>query len=290
MTTPLVNVNITELAELSGKNAEQIETALLKLPQVDCPVIHRFSPGLNIRELFMPKGTIAIGHHQNFEHFNVMLKGKVLMLNDDGTKTELTAPQSFTGKAGRKVGYVMEDVVWQNIYPTTETNIDILENTYLTKSDTFKLNQTLKFGVDEIEREADRLDYQKMLKDVGVSHELALAQSENTEDVLELKLETLKVKLGKSPIQGTGLFATSYINEDEIISLARIEGMRTQAGRYTNHSVSPNAKMIKDADDNVFLVAIRNINGCMGGELGEEITVDYRQVIEEMAKEVLCQQ
>lgn len=277
------------LTKLNGMTADEVECELLKIPQADCPVIHRFSPGLYIRELFMQAGTLAIGHHQNFEHFNVMLKGKVMMFNDDGTKTEVVAPLAFTGKPGRKVGYIMEDVVWQNIYPTNETSIDILENTYLTKSDSFKLNQSLKFGIDETEKEADRIDYAQMIKDVGASHELVLAQSENTEDILNIKLESLKIKLDKSPIQGTGLFATSNINEGEIISLAGIQGFRTQAGRYTNHSANPNAKMMKDSDDNVFLVAVKNIKGCSGGELGEEVTVNYRQVIDEMAKEALCQ-
>jgi len=278
---------MNELIEFAGKNIEEVEGDLLNLPQVDCPVIHRFSNGLYIRELFMPAGTIAIGHVQNFPQYNVMLKGKVIMLNDDGTTTELIAPQTFTGKAGRKIGYIVEDVVWQNIYPTNETNIGRLEETYLTKSDTFKYNKALKFKIDELEREADRADFESMVKEFGISKDLIRAQSENELDYIEVNIDSMKIKLGKSPIEGTGLFATSYIQDGEIICIARVDGYRTQAGRYTNHSHKPNAKMIIE-DGNIYLVAIKNINGCMGGDLGDEITVDYRQVVQDTAKEAVC--
>ena len=273
----------------SAQNIEQVEDDLLKLPQVDCPVTHKFSDGLYIRELFMPAGTFAIGHHQNFRHFNVMLKGKVLVLNADGTKTELTAPMSFTAEPGRKIGYVIEDMVWQNIYPTNETDIDKLEAHYLTKSDTWQINHDQRHELLSFEREADRNDYLKMLDDLGVTHEQVIAESENEADQITLGIEECKVKIDRSPIQGKGLFATDNIKTGEIISLARYGGYRTQAGRYTNHALIPNAFM-KEIEGNIYLIAGRDIDGCKGGELGEEITIDYRQARAESLKEVICQQ
>src|SRR4030042_4238822 len=141
----------------------------------------------------MPAGSIAIGHHQNFAHYNVMLKGKVIMLNTVGTTTELTAPRAFTAEPGRKIGYVLEDVVWQNIYPTHETDIEKLESTYITKSDSWKNDAALKFNIASLEREADRNDYQLMLSDLGVSHELVTIQSENESDQVYMQMDALKI-------------------------------------------------------------------------------------------------
>lgn len=273
----------------SAQNIEQAEGKLLELPQVDCPVTHKFSPGLYIRELFMPAGTFAIGHYQNYRHFNVMLKGRVMVLNQDGSKTELVAPLSFTAEPGRKIGYVIEDMIWQNIYPTTVTDIEKLEAHYLTKSDTWQIDHEEKQKLLELEREEDRKDYLKMLEYLGVTHEQVLAESENEADQINLNLEERKITISDSPIQGKGIFATTKIHDGEIISLARFNGFRTQAGRYTNHAKNPNAKMI-NAEGDIYLIAIRDIEGCKGGELGEEITIDYRQARDESLKEVICQQ
>lgn len=264
---------------LVDKPIEAIERDLLSLEQVNCDVIHRFGPGLYIREVHIPAGTFAIGHHQNFEHWNVMLKGRVTVINDNGTASELVAPLVFTGKPGRKVGFIHEDMVWQNIYATTETDIEKLEAIFLTKSLTWEAHKELMDKAAFIARQADRDDYQKMLVEVGIPHEVARAQSENPDDQWPLSTDGYKVILYPSPIEGTGLFATAKIHEGESIAPARILSKRTFAGRYTNHSSQPNAKMVFMADGDVHLIAIRDIQGCKGGNMGEEVTIDYRQAL-----------
>lgn len=261
------------------KSIEEIEQMMLTLPQAECPVIHKFGEGLYIRELHMQAGTIAIGHEQRFKHFNVFLKGKVMMLNKDGSKTVLEAPMTFFAEPGRKVGYVIEDLVWQNIYPTDETDVEKLENTYLIKSDSWKQHYALINDLKKLEHEADRQDFQDALIEIGVSEELVREQSENEED--QVTYFNNRTMVSDSPIQGKGLFATCPIPANQIILPARINGFRTQAGRYTNHSVTPNARMEGDEDGNIYLISIRDIEGCKGGELGEEITIDYRQAVQE---------
>jgi hypothetical protein len=119
-------------------NLEEIESRMLTLPQANCPVFHYFAPGLYVRELHMQAGTLAIGHKQKFPHLNILIKGKILMLESGGVQKEYAAPMTFMGMPGRKVGYVLEDIIWQNIYPTDETDIEKLEDFYVEKSDTWK--------------------------------------------------------------------------------------------------------------------------------------------------------
>lgn len=267
------------LQAIEYKSVEELEQMMLTLPQVDCPVIHKFGKGLYIRELHMQAGTIAIGHEQRFRHFNVFLKGKVLMLNPDGSKTVLEAPMAFFAEPGRKVGYVMEDLVWQNIYPTDETDVEKLEDTYLNKSDSWKQHHEFIQSMKTLECEVDRQDFHDALIEIGVSEELVKEQSENESD--QVIFANNRVRTAESPIHGIGLFATCPIPANQIILPARTNGFRTQAGRYTNHSANPNARMEGDEFGNIFLISIRDIAGCKGGELGEEITVDYRQAINE---------
>ncbi|OGT06099.1 MAG: hypothetical protein A2143_09225 [Gallionellales bacterium RBG_16_57_15] len=266
------------------------EVEIKKLPQVECPVIHRFGPGIYIRELSMPAGTFAIGHHQKFEHLNILLKGSVTMLNDDGTTTHLAAPLIYVSPPGKKVGYVHEDMVWQNIYATNETDADKLEHYLIDKTVADSTSDTLRLEFIATH------DYKNMLVELDISEDLARTQSENESDQIPFPYGSYKVKTSPSSIEGIGLFATAPIEAGEIIAPARIGGNRTPAGRYTNHSPLPNAMMVALPNGDINLVAAKNIGGSFGGNVGEEITVNYRQAREVALlaavpeKEVVCHQ
>ena len=85
-----------------------------------------------------------------------------------------------------------------------------------------------------------------------------------------------KIKVAPSGIEGQGLFATANIKAGETIAPARVNGMRTIAGRFTNHSISPNAEMVHGQGTDILLIALRPIAGCTGGQDGDEITINYR--------------
>lgn len=253
----------------------KLETRMLEMPQVSCPVIHRFGPGVYIREVCIPANTFAVGHYQNFEHLNAMLKGRISALNEDGSITELVAPMLFVGKPGRKIGYIHEDTVWLNIYQTEETDIEKLESCFITKSKEFNSQQ-----LQLLKSEVDTTDYKKLLGEFGFSEEQAREQAYNEDDIVSLPFGGYKIKVADSAIEGRGLFATADIAEGEIIAPARIEGMRTIAGRFANHSVAPNAIMMQSEGLNINLVALKPISGCKGGKDGEEITVSYRDSLQ----------
>jgi len=266
------------------------EQTLLQLPQAQCSVVHHFGPGVCIREVFMPAGTLAIGHKQKFEHLNIMLRGKVMVVTDDGATQVLTAPMIFTGKAGRKIGYILEDTVWQNVYATELKDINAIEDFYVEKSDDWHNDQATKFAIESVTRAADREDYLTVLRESGISHETARQQSENTND--QIWVDNNVTRVAESPIEGKGLFVTSDVKAGQIICEARIDGKRTQAGRYTNHSLNPNAKMVLLPNGNIDLTALTDIEGCKGGGMGTEVTINYRQALDLSSiefKESVCQ-
>lgn len=272
---------LTDLVAKGGgsslaENVDSLQEYMLQLPQVKCEVLHRFAPGLYIREVTVPAGTMAVGHWQRFEHLNILLKGKVTVMNDDGSTSRLEAPMMFVGKPGRKIGYIEEDMVWQNIYATTETDVEKLEETFLDKSAMWhghleSIQQRLLPPVDDVE------DFRAMLDEVGVTEEFARRESERTDNMIDLPYGTYKMKVGNSSIEGKGLFATADIEPGEVIGPARIDDKRTIAGRYTNHAKIPNAKPVRNGHKGIELVALRHIAGCHGGHDGEEITIDYRE-------------
>jgi hypothetical protein len=160
-------------------------------------------------------------------------------------------------------------MVWLNIYATEETDIDTLEAMFLEKSPTYQAQDSPPLLTHDG-------DFEQMLCDLGVTAQQVREQSEETSDQIPFPNGDYKVKVGPSRIEGTGLLATSDIEAGEFICHARIYGKRTPAGRYINHSRTPNAEMMDLAGD-ILVRALRDIPGSRGGQDGEEITVDYRQ-------------
>jgi hypothetical protein len=256
----------------------KIAEIMQDMPQAECPVVHRFGEGIYIREVTMPAGTLAVGHIQKFKQNNFLLQGKIAMIGDDGVKI-LQAPLFFVGEPGRKIGLVLEDIVWQNIWSTDETDIETLEDTYMEKSSDSVLKKEQLDVIDFISREADRIDYNQVIEDSPFTHEQVKIQVENEFDQIKMPEPWNAVTtLRKSNIQGKGMFSTWPIESHECIGPARIDGKRTPLGRYTNHSVNPNSYPIMEGDD-VYLYSSRSLDGCKGGSFGEEITVDYRDML-----------
>ena len=273
---------MANLVNLS-KNVDEVEQLMLNLPQVECSVSHTFAPGLYLREVFLPGNTWAIGHYQNFEQLNVMVKGKVEMYLDDGTTKILEAPQIFMGKPGRKVGFIIEDTVWYNVYNTDERDINKLESFYLTKSEaSIEANKQ-----PSLPMLTHQEDYALLLTELNVKEEDVRIEVEDMSDHIDLPFGKYKFQLSESPIEGNGIFAVGTYNQDEIIGPALLDNKRTILGRRINHSSEPNAIMIPHGND-VYLHAMRDLTGNHGGKLGEEITIDYRFTIQQ--RRITCQQ
>ena len=97
-------------------------------------VNHYFAPGIYVRELYMPKGMILVGHKQKTETVNTLLKGKVALI-EDGELIYREAPFTYVTPAKhRKAAYVIEDMIWQNVFPSDETDVEILEDILVEKS------------------------------------------------------------------------------------------------------------------------------------------------------------
>ena len=123
-------------------------------------------------------------------------------------------------------------------------------------------------------RNPERADYNLFLSEFGFTEADMLAVT-HLGTVRSMGLLGLEVRA--SEIQGNGLFATERILEGSVIAPAVLAGEKTEAGRFVNHSGTPNAKMVVRDEENVDLVAIREIDE-------EEITTDYRETLRERAR------
>lgn len=84
--------------------------------------VHYFAPGLYAREILIPKGTLATSKIHLFEHIDIISKGEISVLTDEGMK-RIKAPATFVSKPGlKRIGYAHEDTVWVSIIACNETD------------------------------------------------------------------------------------------------------------------------------------------------------------------------
>jgi quercetin dioxygenase-like cupin family protein len=115
---------------------DDLEEYLLSLdaPEDDCGLTHHFGPGIYIREVTFQPGQLILGHAHKHESLSIMLKGRLLLQTPDGDVREVVAPAMLLTPPGRKAAYAIEETVFQNVFATTETDPDKLEEMFVTKS------------------------------------------------------------------------------------------------------------------------------------------------------------
>jgi hypothetical protein len=124
----ILDVSKLKTASLLEQQINTLYVTAKDCPQIKCEEKHHFGPNIYIKEVTMPAGSLIIGKHHRMEHMCNMMSGRMIVVDSDGNRSELIAPMTFMAKPGRKVAYIIETVVFQNIYSTSETDIEKLEN------------------------------------------------------------------------------------------------------------------------------------------------------------------
>lgn len=226
-----------------------IERALLAMPQVETPTTHHFGPGTYLRQMFAPAGTLVLGKEHRGPCMNIMLTGKCVLIDTDGSTRELTAPQMFVSPPGQKLAYVVADMTWVNIWATDKNDIAELENELFAPSAT---------------------EFERDMAEIGFTADDVRQISEIPTDLDLDPTVVAFVELKPSQIQGTGCFARVRSPVGAYVGPARLGGKRTRIGRYANHSRFPNVEYRRCGED-LHAYALRPIAP------GDEVTVDYRQ-------------
>lgn len=110
---------------------ERIEREMRAMPQLEIPVRHFFSPGVYAREVTIPPGTVLTGKIHKHAHLNIISKGDITVLTEDGLR-RITAPFTMISVAGTKrVGFAHEETVWTTIHATEETDLAKIEAQFI---------------------------------------------------------------------------------------------------------------------------------------------------------------
>jgi quercetin dioxygenase-like cupin family protein len=102
---------------------------------IELPVRHHFAKGVYGRELFIPKGTTLTGKIHKYTQLNILVCGELSVLTDDGVK-RVKPPFVVVSPAGTKrAAYAHEDSIWLTVHGTEETDVDLIEKTFIAQTE-----------------------------------------------------------------------------------------------------------------------------------------------------------
>lgn len=106
---------------------DALELAMLvNLPLVDQPLVHRFLPGLYVRQVTNPAGSLVTTKIHATRHPFVLLRGRLSVYSMDGGVEHLEAPHfGITEPGTRRVIYAHEDSVFLTFHPNPDNEEDL---------------------------------------------------------------------------------------------------------------------------------------------------------------------
>lgn len=83
---------------------------------------HWHCEGAYVREFFLPKGSVVTGEIHKSSCINILLQGKIKLVQSDGDKI-VEAPHIYVAPPGeKKAAYALEDSIFLNVHATEETD------------------------------------------------------------------------------------------------------------------------------------------------------------------------
>lgn len=122
----------SQAINISGREAiTRFQNHIQQLPQFEPEIKHIFADGLYAREMFMPRTCIVVGKIHLLEHLCIISQGVVKVVTESDSKI-IYAPYAFVSLKGTKRAlYAIQDTVWTTIHATDETDIEIIESTFV---------------------------------------------------------------------------------------------------------------------------------------------------------------
>lgn len=131
----IVAVEQDEIRTDMRQKVERLSNEMLKHQQVEVPLRHFFGGGMYAREMTLQKGTYWTGKIHKQEQINILSKGDITVLTQDGP-IRVQAPFTIVSPAGvRRAGYAHEECVWTTILKTDLTDPEECEKQLVSASE-----------------------------------------------------------------------------------------------------------------------------------------------------------
>ncbi len=135
-----------ELAKVGNTSIDELEATMLdNFEIVDCPVVHRFTDGMYVRETTMPTDSLITSKIHKTQHTFFVMKGKAIVWID-GVEQLIEAPYiGITEPNTQRVLYIVEECTWATSHPNHDNEtVDQIEERIIEKHDNPYLTEDMK--------------------------------------------------------------------------------------------------------------------------------------------------
>jgi len=116
--------------ERAGEFLALFAAEMQRYDEADCPVTHRFTPGLYIRQIHMPARSLVMSRLHKTEHPYTISKGDVSVWTPQHGVQRLRAPHTgITTPGTQRILFMHEDTIWTTYHATTETDPQVIVHT-----------------------------------------------------------------------------------------------------------------------------------------------------------------
>ena len=114
--------------EISQASAiDKLEFDLLQFPSATMPLVHIFTPGLYVRQIQIPAGTILTSMRHKTEHPFVILSG-IIDVQSENENIRYQGPCiGVTHPGTKRVLYAQTDTIWLTFHANPEDVVDLDE-------------------------------------------------------------------------------------------------------------------------------------------------------------------
>jgi hypothetical protein len=226
-----------------------LESALMSLPQCDLQEYEKFMGSLYVRKIVIPKGAALTSRVYKRNYADIMISGDITINDSNGTY-RLTGFNLLEGNAGRKrAGFAHEETIWVTVHDVVDIKSSPKEDISFEQIEDW----------ENYRKSLDTESYSRLLETISMTEEDVQKEIEG-----DRVLVTGKYIVKPSPVGGVGVFSDRRYESGEIVGKTLIDGVKTELGRYVNHSEYPNTAFYDDQ-----LVVIRAL------DKDQEFTTNY---------------
>ena len=126
------------------RRLDSLQSLIERLPQIELPLTHRFTPGMYIRTIQMPRGAIVVSKIHRTQHPFVITKGRCSVWDAQNGVQQLCAGHiGITMPGTRRILYIHEDTEWTTFHATDKTTPEDVEAAIIEPHD-FDREEALK--------------------------------------------------------------------------------------------------------------------------------------------------
>jgi hypothetical protein len=110
-------------ADPENLTLDELEALMAQHPPADIHAVHRFTPGLYIRECHIPAGTLVTSATHRTEHPFTISQGEIQVISPHELTTYRAPHTGITLPGTRRLLYAVTDTIWTTYHVTEETDV-----------------------------------------------------------------------------------------------------------------------------------------------------------------------